>query len=94
MYAGRLSCTLGTNTSALGLILGPLEAWGRAEGSSLAAQRPALRQNPLEQKSSVKRHGAALHEDLQQKLRYQTKVLVVSLYVECRLTVLTCIMNV
>ena len=70
MYAGRLSCTLGTNTLALGLILGPPEAWGRAEGSSLAAQRPALRQSPLEQKSSVKRHGAALHEDLQQMLRY------------------------
>ena len=61
---------LGTNTSALSLILGPPEAWDKAEGSSLAAQRPAPRQNALEHKPSVKRHGAALHEDLQQKLRY------------------------
>ena len=82
-YAGRLSRILGNNTSALGRILGPPEAWGRAEGSSLTAQRPALRQNALEHKSSVKRHGAALHEDLQQKLRYQTGFLGVFLHVEC-----------
>lgn len=64
----------------MGLILGPPEAWGRAKDSSLTAQRPALRQNALEHKAGVKRHGAALHEDLQQKLRY-------SLHVECQVTI-------
>lgn len=67
--AGRLSRILGSYTSALGLILGPPEAWRRAEGSGLAAQRPALRQSGPEHKPGGKRHNAALHEDLQQRLR-------------------------
>lgn len=69
VLVGRLSRILGSYTSALGLILGPPEAWGRAEGSGLAAQRPALHQSGPERKPGGRRHNAALHEDLQQKLR-------------------------
>lgn len=69
MNAGRLSRILGSYTSALGLILGPPEAWHRAEGSGLAVQRPALHQSGPEHKPGVKRHNAELHDNLQQKLR-------------------------
>ncbi|KAL3140348.1 hypothetical protein ABBQ38_004612 [Trebouxia sp. C0009 RCD-2024] len=68
LLLGRLSRIVGSNNPALGLILGPPEGWGRPEGVTLAAQR-ALRPSALEHKSSVKSHGAALHQDLQQKLR-------------------------
>ena len=49
--------------------MGPPETWQRPEGAALVPQRPALRQGALEHKSSVKGHGAALLEDLRQKLR-------------------------
>ena len=56
-------------TPALGLAMGPPEAWQGPEGAVLVPQRPALRQGALEHKSSVNGHGAALLEDLCQKLR-------------------------
>ena len=70
MHAGRLGHILGSNTPALGLILGPPEAWQKSAGSSLTMQHSGLHRAASEHKSNVRGHGAALLEDLRLKLRY------------------------
>ena len=68
--AGRLSHTLGSKNTALSLIMGFPGAWHRPEGAVPAPQRAGQHQKGLDSMTTAKNPGAALHEELQQQLRY------------------------